>query len=75
VELPNNIFKITKGMRESPSVESPGKLCEMKALNKVLPKKFRSRKIDSVFPNNDAKIFIAQSILAQILKESRSRLT
>jgi hypothetical protein len=42
--------------RESPSVESPGKLCEVKALDKGLPKKCVLRNIDSVFPDNGAKM-------------------
>jgi hypothetical protein len=46
-------------------VELPGKLCEKKALDKGLPKKCRSRKIDSMFPDNGAKNVITQSVLAQ----------
>jgi hypothetical protein len=57
VELPDNLLEIIKGMRGSPSVESPGKLCEMKALDKGLPKKCRSRKIDSMFPVKDVMLF------------------
>jgi hypothetical protein len=41
VESPDILLRIIKGMRESPSVESPGKLCEKKALDKGLPKKCR----------------------------------
>jgi hypothetical protein len=74
VESPNNINEIIKGMRGSPSVESPCNLYEMKASDKILPKKCHSRKIDSMFPDNGAKIFIAQSILSQSLKASRHRL-
>jgi hypothetical protein len=38
VESPDNLLEIIKGMRESPSVESPGKPCEKKALDKDLLK-------------------------------------
>jgi hypothetical protein len=62
-------------MRGSPPTESQGKLCEMKALDKGLPKKCRSRKIDLIFLGNGAKNVIAQYILAQSLKTSRPSLT
>jgi hypothetical protein len=56
-------------------VDSRGKLRKMKALRERLTEKVSLRNIDSVFPNNDAKNVIAQSILSQILKASRLRLT
>jgi hypothetical protein len=31
VESPDNLLETIKGMRESPSVDSPGKLCNIKA--------------------------------------------
>jgi hypothetical protein len=71
MESPNNLLEIIKGMRGSSSVESLGKLCEMKALDKGLPKKCHSRKIDSVFPGNGAKNVIAQSVLAQSPRKVR----
>jgi hypothetical protein len=46
-------------------VESPGKPRKMKALRERLTEKVSLRNIDSVFPDNDAKNLIAQSILAQ----------
>jgi hypothetical protein len=55
-------------------VESPGKLCEVKALSKRLTEKVSLRNIDSVFPDNGAKNVIAQSVLSQSLKASRPRL-
>jgi hypothetical protein len=39
VELLDILLRIIKGMRESPSVESLGKICEKKALDKGLLKK------------------------------------
>jgi hypothetical protein len=75
VESRDNILEIIKGMRGSPSVEFLGKIFEMKALDKGLPKKCRFRKIDSMFPDNNTKNVITQSILAQSLKTSRLRLT
>jgi hypothetical protein len=57
VESPHNPFKDhQREKRESPSMELPGKLCEVKALDKGLPKKFHSKKIDSMFPRNSAKM-------------------
>jgi hypothetical protein len=56
VESPDNLLEIIKGMRGSPSVESPGKLCEEKALRERLTEKVSLRNIDSVFPDNDAKM-------------------
>jgi hypothetical protein len=52
-------------------VEYPGKLCGKKALGKGLPKKCHSRKIDSVFPDNDAKNVITQFVLAQSPRKVR----
>jgi hypothetical protein len=37
-------------------MESPSKLCELKALDKGLSKKCRSRKIDSMFSDNGTKM-------------------
>ena len=66
VELSDNPSKDhQRENKESPSMESPGKLCEVKALDKGLPKKCRSRKIDSMCSDNGTKNVIAQSILAQ----------
>jgi hypothetical protein len=42
--------------RESPSVESPGKLHKIKALRERLTEKVSLRNIDSVFPDNGAKM-------------------
>jgi hypothetical protein len=56
VESPDILLRIIKGMRESPSVESPGKLCKMKALRERLTEKVSLRNIDSVFPDNGAKM-------------------
>jgi hypothetical protein len=44
--------------RESPSVDSPGNLCEVRTLDKGLPKNCHWRKIDSVFLDNDAKMLL-----------------
>jgi hypothetical protein len=73
MESPYNLLEIIKRKRESPSVDSPSKLCKMKALDKVLPKKRHSRKIDSMFPDNDAKNVITQFVLSQ-RKESETKL-
>jgi hypothetical protein len=56
VESPDNFLETIKGMRGSPSVESPGKLCKIKALRERLTEKVSLRNIDSVFPDNDAKM-------------------
>jgi hypothetical protein len=42
--------------KESPSVESPRKLHKIKALRERLIEKVSLRNIDSVLPNNDAKM-------------------
>jgi hypothetical protein len=42
VESPNNLLKIIKRMRGSPSVESLGKLCKIKALRERLTEKVSS---------------------------------
>jgi hypothetical protein len=57
VEFPDNPSRDhQREKRESRSVELLGKLSEVKALDKGLPKKCRSRKIDSMIPNNGAKM-------------------
>jgi hypothetical protein len=56
-------------------MDSPGKIRKMKTLRERLIKKVSLTNIDSVFLDNGAKNVIAQSILAQILKASRPRLT
>jgi hypothetical protein len=72
VESPDNPSRDhQRQKRESPSVESLGNLCEVKALDKDLPKKCRSRKIDSMFPGNGTKNVIAQSVLAQSPRQVR----
>jgi hypothetical protein len=72
VEFPDNPSRDhQREKRESPSVELPGKLCEVKALDKGLPKKCRSRKIDLMFPDSGAKNVIAQYVLAQIPRQVR----
>jgi len=50
-------------------LESPGKIIKMKALKERITKKKLLRTIDSVFPNNDAKNVIAQSVLSQSLRQ------
>jgi hypothetical protein len=55
-------------------VDSPGKLCKMKALRDRLTEKVSLKNIDSVFPGNDTKNVIVQFVLSQSLKASRSRL-
>jgi hypothetical protein len=52
VELPDSFLETIKGMRGSPLVESLGKLCKRERLTK----KVSLRNIDSVFPNNGAKM-------------------
>jgi hypothetical protein len=42
VESPDNIIETIKGMRGSPSVESLGKLCKIKAFEKRLTEKVSS---------------------------------
>jgi hypothetical protein len=57
VESPNNFLEIIKGMRGSPLVESPGKLCKIKAFEeKDYRKSVVLRNIDSVFPDDDVKM-------------------
>jgi hypothetical protein len=57
VESPDNPSRDhQREKRESPSMESLGKLSEVKALDNGLPKKCRSRKIDSVFLGNGTKM-------------------
>jgi hypothetical protein len=56
VESPDNFLEIIKGMRESPSVESPGKLVRKVLWIKAYRKKCHLRNIDSVFPDNSAKM-------------------
>jgi hypothetical protein len=57
VESPDNFLEITKEIRESPLVESPGKLCKIRTLEERLTEKVSSlRRIDSVFPDNGAKM-------------------
>jgi hypothetical protein len=56
-------------------VESPSKLRKMNSFRERLTEKVLLMNIDSVFPKNDAKNVITQSILAQIPKASRPRLT
>jgi hypothetical protein len=57
VELPDNFLETIKGMRGSSSVESPGKLCKINDFGKKAYRKVSSfRKIDLVFPDNDAKM-------------------
>jgi hypothetical protein len=57
MESPGNPFRDhQREKRESPSVESPGKRCEVKDLDKGLSKKCHLRKIDLIFPNNGAKM-------------------
>jgi hypothetical protein len=41
VELPNNFLETIKGMRGSPSVDSPGKLGKVKAFEERLNEKCR----------------------------------
>jgi hypothetical protein len=41
VESPDNFLETIKGMRGSPSVESPGKLCKVKAFEERLTEKCR----------------------------------
>jgi hypothetical protein len=70
VEFPDNPSRDHKReKRESPLVESPGKIYEVKDLDKGLLKKCRSRKIDSIFPGNGTKNVIAQYVLAQIPRQ------
>ena len=56
-------------------MDSLGKFLKMKALRERLTEKVSLRNIDSVFPGNDAKNVIAQSILVESLNESRLGLT
>jgi hypothetical protein len=75
VESPANPSRdYQREKRELTSMESPGKLCEVKDLGKRLTEKRHTRKIDSMFLDNGAKNVIAQSILSQSLKASRPRL-
>jgi hypothetical protein len=41
VESPDSFLETIKGMRGSPSVESPGKLCKVKAFEERLTEKCR----------------------------------
>jgi hypothetical protein len=45
-----------KEKRGSPLVESPSKLCKIKALKVKITKKVSLRNIDSVFPGSGAKM-------------------
>jgi hypothetical protein len=56
VESPNFFLEIIKGMRGSPSMESPGKIRKIKALRERITKKVSLRNIDLVFPDNDTKM-------------------
>jgi hypothetical protein len=75
VESPDNPSRDhQREKRESPSMESPRKLCEVKALRERLTEKVSLRNIDSVFPDNGAKNVIAQSVLAQNPRQVDARL-
>ena len=57
MESPDNFLEIIKGMRGSPLVESPGKLGKVRTFEEKSYREVSScRRIDSVFPNNDAKM-------------------
>jgi hypothetical protein len=57
VESPDNPSRDhQREKRESSSMELPGKLCEVNTLDKGLQKKCRSRKIESIIPDNDTKM-------------------
>jgi hypothetical protein len=57
MESLDNFLEIIKEIRESPLVESAGKLCKIKTLEERLTEKVLSfRRNDSVFPGNNAKM-------------------
>ena len=57
MESLDNFLEIIKEIRESPLVESPGKLCKIKIVEERLTEiVLFFRRIDSVFPGNSAKI-------------------
>jgi hypothetical protein len=66
VESPDSFLETIKGMRGSPSMESPGKLCKIKASEGRLTEKVSSlTRIDSVFPGNGAKMLSRNLYLSQ----------
>jgi hypothetical protein len=75
VESPDNFLETIKGMRGSPSVESPGKLCKIKAFEERLTEKVSSlRRIDSVFPDNDAKMLSHNLYLPKSQRQVNNKL-
>ena len=57
VESLDNFLETIKGMRGSPSVESPSKLGKVRTFEENSYREVSSlRRIDSVFPDNDAKM-------------------
>jgi hypothetical protein len=56
VESPDSFPETIKEKGNKSLVESPGKLVREMSLRQGLPKDFSLRKIDSVFPDNDAKM-------------------
>jgi hypothetical protein len=56
VESLDSLLETTKEKGNKSLVESLGKLVRERSLRQGLPKDFSLRKIDSVFPDNDAKM-------------------
>jgi hypothetical protein len=56
VESPDSFPETTKEKGDKSLVESRVKLVRERSLRKGLPKDLSLRKIDSVFPGNDAKM-------------------
>jgi hypothetical protein len=70
MESPNNFLETIKGMRGSPSVESPCKICKVKDFEERLTEKVLSlRRIDSMFPKN-----VAQMLSRNLYLSKRKRL-
>jgi hypothetical protein len=76
VESPDNPSRDhQREKRESPSVESPGKLCEVKAFEERLTEKVSSlRRIDSVFPDNGAKMLSRNLYLPKSQRQVNNKL-
>jgi hypothetical protein len=75
VEQPDNLLEIIEGMRGSPSVESPGELCKVRDFEERLTEKVSSlRRIDSVFPDNDAKMLSHNLYIPKIQRKVDGKL-
>jgi hypothetical protein len=75
VESPDNPSRDhQKEKRGSPSVELPGKLCKIKALKVKLTEKVSLRNIDSMFPDNGAKMLSRNLYLSKRERQVEGKL-